>query len=49
MELIRRSESKHRCALFFVNNHSEQVRKKPRMVINYKPLNDNTYCNGYKK
>lgn len=31
-----------------VRNHSELVRGKARMVINYKRLNDNTRIDGYK-
>ncbi len=31
-----------------VRNHSEQVRGKASMVINYKSLNDNTSAHGYK-
>ena len=30
-----------------VNNHSEQKRGKPRMVINYKRLNEVTVFDGY--
>ena len=46
--VIRRSTSKHRSAAFMVRNHSEIVRGKARMVINYKRLNDNTRTDGYK-
>lgn len=31
-----------------VRNHSEIIRGKARMVINYKRLNDNTRTDGYK-
>ena len=31
-----------------VTNHSEIVRGKARMIINYKRLNDNTGTDGYK-
>lgn len=31
-----------------VRNHSEQVRDKTRMMINYKRLNDNTRTYAYK-
>lgn len=40
--IIRRSTSKHRSLAFIVNNHSEQIRGKRRMVINYRKLNDKT-------
>ena len=46
--VIRKSNSPHRSAAFIVNKHSEQVRGKSRMVINYKRLNDNTLDNSYK-
>lgn len=39
MQLIEPSESHYSCSVFLVRNHSERVRGKPRMVINYKPLN----------
>nr|AXB54821.1 polyprotein [Pinus nigra virus 1] len=39
MQLIEPSESHYACSAFLVRNHSEIVRGKPRMVINYKPLN----------
>lgn len=38
--LIRESTSEWACFGFYVNKHSEIVRGKPRLVINYKPLND---------
>lgn len=39
MQLIEPSESYYSCLAFLVRNHSEIVKGKPRMVINYKPLN----------
>lgn len=38
--LIKPSKSPWGCFGFYVNKHSEIVRGKPRLVINYKPLND---------
>ena len=46
--VIRRSTSQHRSAAFMVRNHSEILRGKARMVINYKRLNDNTRTDAYK-
>ncbi|KAL2493399.1 Enzymatic polyprotein [Abeliophyllum distichum] len=37
--LIRPSKSLWSCAAFYVNNHGEIERGAPRLVINYKPLN----------
>jgi len=37
--LIRKSKSPWSCAAFYVNKHSELERGTPRLVINYKPLN----------
>jgi len=37
----------HSSPAFMVNNHSEQKRGKPRMVINYKRLNELTVFDGY--
>ncbi|GAB4853308.1 hypothetical protein Ancab_040598 [Ancistrocladus abbreviatus] len=48
LNVIQRSSSPHRSAAFIVNKHSEQVRGKTRMVINYKRLNDNTKDDAYK-
>ena len=48
LEVIRRSTSRHRSAAFMVISHSEQIRGKARMVINYKRLNDNTRTDAYK-
>ena len=46
-KLIRESSSPWNCYGFYVNKRSEQVRGVPRLVINYKPLNnvlaDDTY------
>ena len=39
--VIRKSTSRHRSPAFIVNTHSEQVRGKNRMVIDYYRLNDN--------
>jgi hypothetical protein len=44
---IRESRSLHRSTSFIVRNHSEIVRGKSRMVINYKRLNDNTVDDAY--
>ena len=38
-DLIEPSNSHWGCVAFYVNKHSEQVRGKKRLVINYKPLN----------
>ena len=37
--LIEPSKSPWACRAFFVNKHAEQKRGKPRLVVNYKPLN----------
>ena len=37
--LIEPSKSPWACRAFVVNKHSEQKRGKPRLVVNYKPLN----------
>nr|KYP77020.1 polyprotein [Cajanus cajan] len=37
--LIRKSKSPWSCATFYVNKASEIERGAPRLVINYKPLN----------
>ena len=47
LKIIRRSTSPHRIAAFIVRKHSEIVRGKSRMVINYKRLNDNTKEDSY--
>jgi hypothetical protein len=39
-KLIESSRSPWACPAFYVNKHSEQKRGKPRMVINYKALNE---------
>jgi len=39
-KLIRPSKSPWSCAAFYVNNANEKERGEPRMVINYKPLNN---------
>ncbi|KAJ0435388.1 putative nucleotidyltransferase, Ribonuclease H [Helianthus annuus] len=46
-KLIRASHSPHSSPVFLVRKHAEVTRGKPRMVINYKKLNDNTLFNGY--
>jgi hypothetical protein len=47
LKVIRESQSPHRSASFIVRNHSEIVRGKSWMVINYKRLNDNTVDDAY--
>jgi hypothetical protein len=47
LKAIRESRSPHRSATFIVRNHSEIVRGKSQMVINYKRLNDNTVDDAY--
>jgi hypothetical protein len=47
LRAIRESRSPHRSASFIVRNHSEIVRGKSHMVINYKRLNDNTVDDAY--
>lgn len=42
---IRRSNSMHKSPSFFV--YKNEVKADPRMVINYKRLNDNTFDNSY--
>ena len=37
--LIEPARSPWACRTFVVNKHSEQKRGKPRLVVNYKPLN----------
>ena len=37
--LIRKSKSPWSCAAFYVNKQAELERGTPRLVINYKPLN----------
>lgn len=44
---MEENKSPHSSPAFMVNNHSEQKRGKPRMVINYKRLNDLTVFDGY--
>ena len=39
-KLIRSSKSPWSCSAFYVNNQAEKERGIPRLVINYKPLND---------
>jgi hypothetical protein len=47
LKATRESQSPHRSVTFIVKNHSEIVRGKSRMIINYKRLNDNTVDNAY--
>ena len=44
---MEENKSPHSSPAFMVNNHSEQKRGKPRMVINYKRLNELTVFDGY--
>ena len=45
--VIRKSISRHWSLAFIVNKHSEQVRGKNKIVIDYRRLNDNTIDDGY--
>jgi len=45
--LIRSSKTPHTSPAFMVRNHVEEKRRKVRIVINYKMLNDNTIFDGY--
>ena len=45
--LIRNSRSPHTTPAFMVRSQAKEKRGKPRMVINYKKLNDNTVFDGY--
>jgi hypothetical protein len=47
LKAIRESRSPNRSATFIVRNHSEIVRGKSRMVINYKRLNNNMVDDAY--
>jgi hypothetical protein len=47
LKAIRESRSLHRSVIFIIRNHSELVRGKSRIVINYKRLNDNTIDDAY--
>ena len=40
MKLIRKSKSPWSCSTFYVQKQAELERRTPRLVINYKPLND---------
>lgn len=46
-DLIRCSKSGYSFLAFMVSNHNEQVRHKPRMVINYIQLNKATISDAY--
>jgi len=46
-KLIRPSNGPHSSSAFMVMKHSEQIRGKARMVINYKELNKYTKFDGY--
>lgn len=37
----------HKSALFIVRNHAEIKRRKPKIVYNYKRINDNTHDIAY--
>ena len=39
-KLIRKSKSPWSCSVFYVQKQAELERGTPRLVINYKPLND---------
>ena len=39
-QLIRKSYSPWSCTAFYVNKNAEKERGVPRLVINYKPLNE---------
>lgn len=45
--LTRNSKISHTNLEFIVRNHAEEKRRKARMVINYKELNDNTVCDDH--
>lgn len=45
--LIKKSKSEWACFGFYVNKHSEIIRNKPRLVINYKPLNEALAYDAY--
>jgi hypothetical protein len=47
LRAIRESRSPYRSTSFIVRNHSEIVRGKTCMVINYKRINDNTVDDAY--
>jgi hypothetical protein len=47
LKAIRKSQSLPRSAIFIARNHSEIVRGKSRIVINYKRLNDNMVDDAY--
>jgi len=47
LKMIRASHSPHSSPAFLVRKHAEITRGKPRMVINYKKLNDNTVFDGH--
>jgi len=46
-ELIKNSKNPQTSPAFKVRNHAKEKRRKVRMVINYKKLNDNTVFDGY--
>ena len=45
--LIKNNKRPHISHAFVVRNHAKEKREKPRMVINYKKLNDNAIFDGY--
>nr|BAA01607.1 194K polypeptide [Rice tungro bacilliform virus]prf//1817177A capsid protein [Rice tungro bacilliform virus] len=48
-KLIKKADPtcRHRTAAFIVRNHSEEVAQKPRIVYNYKRLNDNMHTDPF--
>ena len=47
LNIIRKTDSRHRTAAFIVQKESERKRGQSRMVMNYTRLNDNTHEDGY--
>ena len=45
--VIQKNTSRHRSPAFIVSKHSEQVKGKSGMVIDYYRLNDNTIDDAY--
>lgn len=45
--LTRNSKISHTNHAFMVRNHAEKKKRKARMVIHYKELNDNTVCDDH--
>ena len=44
---MRESNSPYSSPTFMVRNHVEIIKNKPRMVVNYKQLNNKTIFDGY--